>query len=91
LIAEFRRFSVDAPEPRDAMLVAMADAAVIVWDECDPALRRVLQLVERKSIPVHVIGAPEKQKVRKVRGPEETMPTRRGYRTENRREAVLGC
>jgi hypothetical protein len=78
LVADYRRFPVDAPERRDAMLVASADAAVVVWDDRDPALRRVLQLVEAKGIPVHVIGAPEKQKARRVRDPEEPEPSWRG-------------
>jgi hypothetical protein len=38
----------------------------------------MLALVEAKGIPVHIVGAPARQKVRKVRGPDEPMPTRRG-------------
>jgi hypothetical protein len=68
---------IDAPERRDGALV-MADAAVIVWDERDPAVRRILALVEAKGIPVHVIGAPVKQKVKRVRGPAALEPRRRG-------------
>jgi len=67
-----------APERRDGFLVESADAAVVVWDDRDPAVRRVLALVERKGIPLHVIGAPVKQKVKRVRDPEEPTPTRRG-------------
>jgi hypothetical protein len=60
------------------MLVAMADAAVVVWDDRDPALRRILALVEAKDLPVHVIGAPVQQKVRRVRRPEESSQRRQG-------------
>ena len=53
-----------------------ADAAVVVWDR-DPAVRRVLALVERKGISVHVIGAPQKKpKVPRERDPEP--PAHRG-------------
>ena len=74
-VADFGRFPLDADERRDAFLVNEADAAVIVWDGRDPAVRRVLALVERKGIPVHVIGAPQKKpKVRRERDPEPPTP-----------------
>jgi hypothetical protein len=54
--------------------VSEADAAVIVWKDRDPDVRRVLAPVERKGIPLRVIGGPEKKpKVRK----RETEPPRR--------------
>jgi hypothetical protein len=53
--------------PRDAFLVSAADAAVVVWDERVLNVRRVLQMVERKGLPVHVIGGLPKVKVRQVR------------------------
>jgi hypothetical protein len=56
LVPDFRRFPVDAVERRDAFLVSAADAAVVVWDERTPELRRVLALVARRRLPVHVIG-----------------------------------
>jgi hypothetical protein len=37
-----------------------------------------LELVERKGIPVYVIGAPVKPQVKRVLDPEEPSPTRRG-------------
>src|SRR4030095_16876393 len=55
-VADFVRFPVDAAERRDAFLVSEADAAVIVWKDRDPAVGRMLAMVERKGIPVHVIG-----------------------------------
>jgi hypothetical protein len=67
-VADFARFPLDAVERRDAFLVNEADAAVVVWADRDPNVRRVLALVERKGIPVHVIGGPEKKpKARKAR------------------------
>jgi hypothetical protein len=76
-VADFARFPVDAVERRDAFLVNEADAAVVVWADRDPDVRRVLTLVERRGIPVHVLGAPEKKpKTRKVREPE--VPNTRG-------------
>lgn len=42
------------------MLVATTDAAVVAWDDRDPAPQRVLQLVEAKGTPVHAIGALER-------------------------------
>ena len=68
---------LDAEERRDAFLVSEADAAVVVWDGATRRCRRVLELVERKGIPVHVIGAPAKKpKVRRERDPEP--PAHRG-------------
>ena len=76
-VADFAHFPHDADERRDAFLVNEADAAVVVWADRDPNVRRVLALVERKGIPVHVLGAPEKKlKARKAREPEP--PMRRG-------------
>ena len=54
-----------------------ADAAVIVWADRDPDVRRVLALVERKGLPVRVIGAPEK-KPRVGRRTETESPRREG-------------
>jgi hypothetical protein len=60
-VADFVRFPVDAVERRDAFLVNETDAAVIVWADRDPDVSRVLALVERKGMPVRVVGAPEKR------------------------------
>jgi hypothetical protein len=58
-------------------LVNEAVAVVIVWVGRDPDMRRVLALVERKRIPVHIIGGPEKKpKVR--RGRDSELPRHRG-------------
>ena len=77
-VADFARFPLDAEERRDAFLVNEADAAVVVWDGRDPSVRRMLELVERKGIPVHVIGAPQK-KPRKVRREQASeVPNTRG-------------
>ena len=60
-----------------AFLVSEGDAAVVVWADRDPDVRRALALVERKGIPIHVIDGPEqKPKTRKVREPEP--PNMRG-------------
>jgi hypothetical protein len=76
-VADFVRFPVDAIERRDAFLVSEADAAVVVWADRDPDVRRVLALVERKGIPVHVLGGPEKKpRARRKREPEP--PSTRG-------------
>jgi hypothetical protein len=49
----------------------------VVWADRDPEVRRVLMLVERKGMPVHVIGAPKKLKVRRrERTPD--LPNTRG-------------
>jgi hypothetical protein len=61
---------------RNTFLVNEADAALVVWDGRDPTVRRVLELVERKGIPLHVIGAPPKKSARRVRITE--LPPRRG-------------
>jgi hypothetical protein len=61
---------------RAAFLVNEADAAVIVWADRDPDVRRVLALVERKGMPVRVVGAPEK-KPRAMRRRSESEPPRR--------------
>jgi hypothetical protein len=58
-------------------LVHEADATVVVWADRDPDVTRALALVERKGIPVHVLGGPErKPKVRRARAPER--PNTRG-------------
>jgi hypothetical protein len=71
LVPDFRRFPVDAVERRDAFLVSAADAAVVVWDERALNVRRVLQRVERKGLPVPVVGGPPRVKVRRVPSPTE--------------------
>ena len=65
LVADFRRFPVDADERRDGVLVAEADAAVVVWDGRDPDVRRVLALIERQGIPLHVIGRPARKNTKR--------------------------
>jgi hypothetical protein len=74
LVPELRRFPVDAVDQRDAFLVGAADAAVVVWDGCDLNVQRVLALVERRGLPVHVVGGPPRVKARKVRDPEPLAP-----------------
>jgi hypothetical protein len=47
----YGRWSAEAAEERhDAELVALADAAVVVWDGCEPVVARLLASVERKDI-----------------------------------------
>jgi hypothetical protein len=75
-VADFVRFPVDAVERRDGFLANEADAAVVVWADRDPDARRVLALVERKGVPVHVLGAPRK-KPRARRQHEPDMPNTR--------------
>src|SRR5829696_4403615 len=72
-VPDFARFPVDAVERRDAHLVNEAAAAVVVWADRDPAVRRVLALVERRGIPVHVLGEPKK-KPKAVRRESEPEP-----------------
>jgi hypothetical protein len=68
LVPDYGRWSVEAAEERrDVDLVALADAAVVVWDARDAAVCRVLELAQRKGIPVHVLGAPPKRRARRVR------------------------
>jgi hypothetical protein len=83
VVADWKRFPVDAEERRDLFLVGQADAAVVVWADRDPAVRRVLALVERQGIPVHVLGGPvrkpAKARVKVVRVPDPEPPvTRQG-------------
>jgi hypothetical protein len=73
-VPDYRRFPIDAVERRDAFLVNEADAAVVVWADRDPDVRRVLALVERKGIPAHLVGGPEKKpKARRESEPEPPM------------------
>jgi hypothetical protein len=80
LVPEFVRFPEAATvERRDAKLAAEADAAVIVWDERDPATRELRALIEAKELPVHVLGEPAKSpKARRVRDPEAPGAKRHG-------------
>jgi hypothetical protein len=76
-----------AQERRDGFLVEQADAAVVVWHDRDPAVRRVLALVEKKGVLEYVIGAPVKPKVKRVRDPEEPSrpkPTSNSWRRPTR-------
>jgi hypothetical protein len=76
-IADFARFPVGAAERRDAFLVSEADAAVVVWADRDPDVNRVLELVRRRGVPVHVLGGPvRKPKVGRKSEPEP--PRREG-------------
>jgi hypothetical protein len=77
-VADFARFPLDAGERRDAFLVNEADAAVVVWAYRDSDVRRVLALVERKGMSLHVRGAPEKKPKVKRREPEPDAPSTRG-------------
>ncbi len=56
--ADVERYPLEAEQRRDLLLVGESDAAVVMWDESDAGVRRVLELVERKGIPVHVIVGP---------------------------------
>lgn len=76
-VADFVRFPVDAVKWRDTFLVNEVDAAVVVWADRDPDIRRVLQLVERKGVPVHAIGGPVKAKAAR-RKKESEPPSTRG-------------
>src|SRR5579883_3019819 len=77
LVPDFRRFPVDAVERRDAFLVSEADAAVVVWDGRDPTVRRLSELIERRGMHVHVLGAtPKNRTPGRVRDPDP--PARRG-------------
>ena len=77
LVPEYGRFPTEAAEQRrDTILVAEADAAIVVWDGRDPAVARVLRLVERKGVPVHVIGGPERKPAKRKRDPEAPAPRR---------------
>jgi YspA, cpYpsA-related SLOG family len=72
LVPDFGRFpAAAAVEKRDAELVELADAAVIVWAEDDPTTRKLRAMIEAKGIPVHVVGEAPKPKAKKVADPEE--------------------
>ncbi|QJX00040.1 DUF2493 domain-containing protein [Frigoriglobus tundricola] len=75
-VPDYRRFPGDAEERRDAYLSAEADAALVVWDGRDPGVRRLLELVERRGVPVHVIGRPSRVRRRRIADPEEQGPVR---------------
>lgn len=80
-VPDFRRFPVDANERRDAFLVGEADAAVVVWDGRNPHVRRMLELIERRGIPIHVIGGPRERRrldafLTLNRQPREDFPTK---------------
>jgi hypothetical protein len=50
---------------RDAELVALAEAAVIVWGDGAPPVRGFLDALKVKGVPVHVVGR-EAPRVRPV-------------------------
>jgi hypothetical protein len=65
MLPELGRFPERAAiERRDSELVSLADAAVIVWEERNPAILRLLERVKAKGIPVHVIGGEKPAKVK---------------------------
>ena len=51
---------------------------MVEWDGRDPALARVLKLAERKGIPVHVIGGPQRKPTGVKCIPDLEPPERRG-------------
>jgi hypothetical protein len=51
---------------RDADLVALADAVVVVMEGCDPHGLRMLELVKSRGVPVHVIGGRKPPEVKPV-------------------------
>jgi hypothetical protein len=59
-VPDFKRFPVDAEERRDAFTRERRRRGGSCVDR-DPAVRRVLELVERKGTPIHVIGATERE------------------------------
>lgn len=72
LLPEFGRFpEATAVERRDAKLVALADAAVMVMVERKPGVLRMLALVKAKGIPLHVIGGERPAKVKPTAPPLE--------------------
>ena len=54
-LPDFRRFPTDAEERRGAFLVNEADAAVVVWADREPVVRRVPELVQSNGPADHVI------------------------------------
>ena len=73
----FQKHPGDAVDRRAVDLVAAADAAVIVWEECNPDVAKFLALARSKGIPVLVLGAVEERKDEIVEVPEPT-PRYRG-------------
>ena len=91
-VADFAWFPVDAVERCDAFLVCEANAAVVGWADRDSDVRRVLALVERKGMPVHVLGGPEKSKARRNREPETADAARvAGLSSYTRAEGRVGA
>jgi hypothetical protein len=48
---DFEHYPFNAPERRNARMVADADAAVVVWDKVDAVVGDLLGRVIRKGIP----------------------------------------
>ena len=79
LVPEYGRLpEAAALEKRDGELVRLADAAVVVWSDREPSVRRLLALVEAKGIPVHVRGSGEPPPRTKPVEEEEVPRERRG-------------
>jgi hypothetical protein len=78
LIPEYGRYpEAAAVQRRDAELITLADAAVIVLTERDPDVRRLLELLQAKGEKVHIIGAAKPARVKPTAPPVEP-ETRRG-------------
>jgi hypothetical protein len=78
LVPEFGRYpEAAAVARRDAELVAMADAAVVVLTGREPGVRRLLELLRASGKPVHIVGAEGVAKVKAVKR-TEAEPERRG-------------
>ena len=79
LVPDFARFPVDAEERRDAFLVGEADAVVAVWDGRDASVRRIQELTAGRSVPLYVLGGPDRTAARSRRVPDPPEPPpRRG-------------
>jgi hypothetical protein len=67
LLPEYGRFpEAAAVERRDAELVLLADAAVVVLMGNEPRVRRVLDALQARGVPVHVIGEGKPVKVKQI-------------------------
>jgi hypothetical protein len=81
VLPEFGRWpDAVAVEKRDAELVALADAAVVVMEGCEPGGLRLLELAKARGMPAHVIGGERPVKVKPVTDAEarEAETRRRG-------------
>jgi hypothetical protein len=70
LVPQFGRYTL-AAERHDAEIAALADKTVVVMTKCESSVGRLLELLQAKDMPLHIIGGEKPTKVKPTAPPPE--------------------